>query len=144
MCRVNVYNALDNPGDQWGVHSCISGGTWSCDCSIWAEFSFTCDLLQDWLPLPLAHLCSYEFHATAAKPAAVNGAALGQPGYVCTCGCTSDCSGTSCSEGLIASYKDVGYHQESKVRKEKKLIMILCDSCFPVVLPSVMWDKYLF
>lgn len=31
-----------------------------------------------------------------------------------------------------------------KARKEKKLIIMLCDSCFPVVLPSVMWDKYLF
>lgn len=46
--------------------------------------------------------------------------------------------------GLTASYKGAGYHQESKARKEKKIIMIPCDSRFPVVLPSVMWDNSLF
>lgn len=46
--------------------------------------------------------------------------------------------------GLTASYKGVGYHQENKVRKEKKFIVPLCDSDFPVVLPSVTGDKSLF
>lgn len=45
---------------------------------------------------------------------------------------------------FVVSAPWISCHCCCTCRKEKILIMMLCESHFPVVLPSVMWDKYLF